>query len=127
MPMPMPMPMRVKASPLFADFERFPPLLMQTGGAEMLRDEAVRAAREAHAAGVDVELELWPGTPHVFQVASFLPGSAQAIEHITGFVCARTGWRRLAAAPDPVASRRNVGARRRNNVVPVALEDGRRR
>lgn len=87
-----------EVSPLFGDFAGFPPLLLQTGSSELLRDEAVRTARKAHAAGVDVELELWQGTPHVFQVASFLPEATQALDHITRFVCARTGWDPVPAA-----------------------------
>lgn len=81
-----------EVSPLFADFEGFAPLLLQVGTGEMLRDEAVRTAHKAHAAGVDVELELWPDTPHVFQVAPFLPEAIRAMNHIAAFVAARTGW-----------------------------------
>jgi epsilon-lactone hydrolase len=79
-------------SPLFADFTGFPPLFLQAGNSEMLRDEAVRTADKAHAAGVDVELELWPETPHSFQMLSFLPEASQALEQIAAFVQARTGW-----------------------------------
>ncbi len=80
-------------SPLFADFAGFPPLFLQAGSSEILRDEAVRTAQRAHEAGVDVELELWPQTPHAFQMASFLPEAAQAMGRIVRFVLARTGWR----------------------------------
>ena len=79
-------------SPLFADFHGFPPLFLQAGISEMLRDEAVRTAQKAHAAGVDVEVELWPQTLHAFQIASFLPESGLAMDQIVRFVCARTGW-----------------------------------
>lgn len=85
-------------SPLFADFTGLPPLFLQAGSSEILRDEAVRTAQRAHAAGVDVELELWPQTPHAFQMASFLPEAAQAMERIVRFVLARTGWRAIHAA-----------------------------
>ncbi|MFS8085230.1 MAG: alpha/beta hydrolase [Acidobacteriota bacterium] len=81
-----------EVSPLFADFHGFPPLFLQAGSSEMLRDEAVRAAAKAHAADVDVELELWPGVPHAFQIAEFLPEAVLAIDHIARFVQARTGW-----------------------------------
>lgn len=81
-----------EVSPLFADFRGFPPLFLQAGSSEMLRDEAVRAADKAHAAGVDVELEIWPEVPHVFQIAQFLPEAATAIEHIARFVRRQTGW-----------------------------------
>jgi epsilon-lactone hydrolase len=80
------------ASPLFADFSGFPPLFLQAGSTEILRDEAVRTAQRAHEAGVDVELELWPKTPHAFQMASFLPEAAQAMDRIVRFIAARTGW-----------------------------------
>lgn len=51
-----------------------------------------RAADKAHEAGVDVELELWPGVAHVFQIAAFLPESALAIDNIARFVRMRAGW-----------------------------------
>jgi monoterpene epsilon-lactone hydrolase len=79
-------------SPYFADFTGFPPLFMQAGSTEMLRDEALRVADKAHTAGVDVQVELWPGVPHAFQLAPFLPETTRAIERITAFVAARTGW-----------------------------------
>lgn len=88
-------------SPLFADFTGFPPLFLQAGRSELLRDEAIRTAHKAHAAGVDVELELWPDTLHGFQIASFLPEAALAIDQIAQFVVPRTGWTRAPAAPAP--------------------------
>jgi len=81
-----------EVSPLFGDFRGFPPLFFQVGSTEMLRDEAVRAADKAYEAGVDVELELWPQAPHVFQIADFLPESSIALAHIARFVRMRTGW-----------------------------------
>jgi acetyl esterase/lipase len=82
-----------EVSPLFADFRGLPPLFFQAGTNELLRDEATRAAEKAHAAGVDVELELWPGVAHVFQIADFLPESSRALDNIARFVRQRTGWR----------------------------------
>lgn len=79
-------------SPLFADFAGFPPLFLQAGSTEILRDEAVRTAERAHAAGVSVELELWSETPHSFQMATFLPETALAMDQIARFVAAHTGW-----------------------------------
>jgi len=81
-----------EVSPLFGDFRGFPPLFLQAGCTELLRDEATRTAEKAHAVGVDVELELWPGVPHVFQIAGFLPESVLALNHIARFVRMRTGW-----------------------------------
>ena len=90
-----------EVSPLFADFRGFPPMFLQVGASELLRDEATRAADKAFVAGVDVELEIWPGVAHAFQVARFLPESAQAIENIVRFVVKRTGWAD-ASTPEPV-------------------------
>lgn len=81
-----------EVSPLFADFRGFPPLFLQAGVSELLRDEAILTANKAHAAGVDVELELWPETPHDFQLAPFLPEATLAVDQIVKFIVARSGW-----------------------------------
>ena len=53
-------------SPLFADLSGLPPLLIQAGSHEVLLDDAVRLAREAAVADVEVTLEVTPRVPHVF-------------------------------------------------------------
>ncbi len=73
------------ASPLFGDFTGLPPLLIQAGEHEMLRDDSVRVAARARAAGVQVQLEIWPGMVHVFQIRG-LPESREAIAHLAGFM-----------------------------------------
>lgn len=47
------------ASPLFGDFSGLPPMLIQAGDAEVLRDEAVLLAHKASLAGVKVKHELY--------------------------------------------------------------------
>jgi epsilon-lactone hydrolase len=54
-------------SPVFADLSDLPPLIIQAGSHEVLLDDAVRLARAAAAADVEVALEVVPGVPHVFQ------------------------------------------------------------
>jgi acetyl esterase/lipase len=54
-------------SPVFADLSGLPPLLIQAGSHEVLLDDAVRLARQAAAADVEVTLDITPGVPHVFQ------------------------------------------------------------
>ena len=93
-----------EVSPLFGDFEGFAPLFLQAGTTELLRDEALRTAHKAHDAGVDVEVELWPETPHDFQLAPFLPEATQALDQIVKFVVARTGWDAVAP-PGPAQLR----------------------
>jgi acetyl esterase/lipase len=47
------------ASPLFGEFKGLPPLLIQAGEAEVLRDEITLLAHKASSAGVEVRLELY--------------------------------------------------------------------
>ena len=54
-------------SPIFADLSGLPPLIIQAGSHEVLLDDALRLAREAANADVEVTLEITPRVPHVFQ------------------------------------------------------------
>ena len=74
------------ASPVFGDYRGLPPLLIQIGEHEMLRDDGIRVARKARADGISVTLEVWPGMFHVFQSHEPLPEAREAIEHIGDFV-----------------------------------------
>jgi monoterpene epsilon-lactone hydrolase len=73
------------ASPLFGDFRGIPPLLIQVGEHEMLRDDSIRVAKKARSTGADVKLEVWPGMVHVFQIRG-LPESREAIASIADFI-----------------------------------------
>jgi monoterpene epsilon-lactone hydrolase len=79
-------------SPLFADFAGFPPLLFQAGGIEGLRDESLRAAARAQAAGVTVQVEVWARMGHVFQAVRSLPQAGAAAAHIADFIRRHAGW-----------------------------------
>lgn len=57
------------ASPLYADLRGLPPLLIHVGADEVLLDDSTRLAERAHAAGVPVELKIWPVVPHAWQLA----------------------------------------------------------
>jgi monoterpene epsilon-lactone hydrolase len=71
------------ASPLYAGLRGLPPVLIQAGDAEILRDDSTRFAAAARAAGVDVTLEIWPEMPHVWHVfAGLLPEADEAVERI---------------------------------------------
>ena len=59
------------ASPLFGDLTGLPPILIETGEAEILLSDSTRFLAKAAEAGVDVRLHVWPGMPHVF--ALFAP------------------------------------------------------
>jgi sialidase-1 len=73
------------ASPVFGDFRGLPPLLIQAGEEEMLRDDSIRVAQKAWADGIPVTLEIWPGMMHVFHVRG-LPESHAAVERISQFM-----------------------------------------
>ena len=73
------------ASPVFGDFRGLPPILIQTGEHEMLRDDSIRVAKKARSDGTPVTLEIWPGMVHVFQIRG-LPESREAIRRIGAFM-----------------------------------------
>ncbi len=76
------------ASPVFGDFRGLPPVLIQTGEHEMLRDDSIRVAKKVRADGVPVLLEIWPGMVHVFQIRG-LPESREAVRRIGDFVTSK--------------------------------------
>jgi epsilon-lactone hydrolase len=65
-------------SPIFADLSGLPPLIIQAGSHEVLLDDAVRLARQAAVADVEVTLDITPGVPHVFQTFSAMLDEAGA-------------------------------------------------
>jgi len=68
-------------SPVFADLSGLPPLIIQAGTHEVLLDDAVRLARQAAIADVEVTLDITPRVPHVFQAYySILDEGAAALD-----------------------------------------------
>jgi epsilon-lactone hydrolase len=57
-----------RCSPLFAELAGLPPILIQAAVDDILLSDSERLAQRAHAAGVQVELELHEGLMHVFQL-----------------------------------------------------------
>ena len=77
-------------SPLYGDFRGLPPMLLHASEDEVLRDDAVRVADAARVAGVEVELQLWPHVPHVWQFfAAVLPEARESLAATTRFVLER--------------------------------------
>jgi len=56
------------ASPLYADLQGLPPLLIHVGTDETLLDDSRRLAERAQRAGVKTQLKVWPAVPHVWQL-----------------------------------------------------------
>lgn len=66
-------------SPMYGEFEGFPPMLIQVGTHEMLLSDSQTVAEKAKAAGVKVRYSEYVGMFHVFQMAATLmPESKKA-------------------------------------------------
>jgi monoterpene epsilon-lactone hydrolase len=77
------------ASPLFASLSGLPPLLVLVGTADLLLSDSERLAKAATEAGVNVELEVGEGLPHVYPLMLGTPEAAEATERIGEFLRAR--------------------------------------
>lgn len=77
-------------SPVFANVEGLPPMLIQVGDDEILLSDSERLADACIAAGIDVELQIWPEMWHVFQMfARKMPESNRAIKKIGAYIQSR--------------------------------------
>jgi len=77
-------------SPVFADLSGLPPLIIQAGTHEVLLDDAVRLARQAANADVEVTLDITPRVPHVFQAYyPILDEAAAALDRAGQFLSAQ--------------------------------------
>ncbi len=82
------------ASPLYADLTGLPPVLIHVGADEILRDDSTRLAERARAAGVRVDLKIWPVVPHAWQLAPHrVPEARQSLRESAAFL-------RALAAPE---------------------------
>jgi salicylate hydroxylase len=69
-------------SPVRADLQGLPPLLIHAAEDEALADDATALARAAQEAGVDVTLRLVPDSVHSFVLFGFLPEASEALDHL---------------------------------------------
>jgi epsilon-lactone hydrolase len=75
-----------RASPLYADLAGLPPMLLFVSRHEILRDDTLRLAERASAAGVSVELIVRDRLPHVWPVfVTLLPEAREAFATVTAF------------------------------------------
>jgi acetyl esterase/lipase len=69
-----------------------PPTLIHVSGSEMLLYDARLAADELVAAGVPVEVRVWPGLMHVFQIAApLVPEASRSLRQIGEYIRDATG------------------------------------
>ncbi|MCX7709238.1 MAG: alpha/beta hydrolase [Clostridia bacterium] len=75
------------ASPLFGDLQGLPPIIIQVGNDETLRDDSVRFAEKAEQAGVEVKIKVWKGMFHCFPLlAPMFPEATDALNETCAFL-----------------------------------------
>jgi acetyl esterase/lipase len=60
-------------SPIFADFNGFPPIFLQVGSREMLLNDSIIIAEKMKKQGVSVTVDLWEGMFHAFLIFRAIP------------------------------------------------------
>lgn len=76
-----------EASPALADFTGFPPMLVQVGGAEVLRSEIEGFAARARSHGAKLDLEVHEGMIHAWHgFGAILPEAHTAFRSVRRFV-----------------------------------------
>jgi acetyl esterase/lipase len=74
-------------SPIYAELEGLPPLFIQVGAEEFLRDGAQELALRAQNVGVPTTLEIWPGMWHYWHIFfPALPEAREAMQHLVDFL-----------------------------------------
>jgi len=75
-----------RASPLFADLAGLSPMLLYVSAHEALRDDTLRLAARARAAGVEVEVIMREHLPHVWPVfVQLLPEAREAFASLAAY------------------------------------------
>lgn len=75
-------------SPVYGDFQGFPPLLIQVGDKELLLSDSIKMKEKAEATGAVVTLEVWEGMWHDWHMmGNLIPESRRAIKAIGEFAC----------------------------------------
>lgn len=78
-----------RISPLYAEFDRPPPVLLQVGSVEILLDDSCRMAEVLTKEGGSVRVTVWSGCPHGWQLLDgYLPEARQALMEVRDFVAA---------------------------------------
>lgn len=73
------------ASPLYGDLKGLPPMLIHVGENEVLLDDSRRFADRAKAAGVKVDIKVWPVVPHDWQLVPAMPEAMQSMREAAEF------------------------------------------
>lgn len=86
------------ASPIFGDPAGLPPMLFHVGAREVLRDDSVRMAQKARAAGIETVLTVFPVVAHAWQFADgALPEARRSLDEAAAFLATHDA----SARPSP--------------------------
>jgi acetyl esterase/lipase len=85
------------ASPVFASFKDFPPLMVHAGSQEMLRDDSSRIGDRAADANIPVSVEIYDGMQHLFQANRHVPEAKVSLQRLGQFIRARASVQQTAA------------------------------
>ncbi|MBV8798281.1 MAG: alpha/beta hydrolase [Alphaproteobacteria bacterium] len=86
------------ASPLYAAFRDFPPLMVHGGSQEILKDDASRIGDKAAEADVPVSVEIYDGMQHVFQAYPDVQEAKVSLQRLGQFIRQRSGRVHASAA-----------------------------
>jgi acetyl esterase/lipase len=78
------------ASPAYANFRDFPPVMVHAGSLEMLKDDASRIGDRAADAGTPVSVEIYDHMQHVFQANPYVPEARVSLQRLGQFIRTRT-------------------------------------
>ena len=74
------------ASPIYAPFRDFPPIMVHGGSREILRDDASRIGDRAAEANIPVSVEIYDGMQHVFQASAYVPEARISLQRLGQFI-----------------------------------------
>lgn len=78
-------------SPVYGDYQGFPPMLIHVGEDETLRDDSVRLAENLRKANVAVDLQVWPVVPHDWQLLYRMsPEGRESLQQAAAFLVRHT-------------------------------------
>ena len=74
-------------SPVYGDFQGFPPTILTSGTRDLFLSNTVRVHRKMRAAGVDAELQVFEGQSHAqYQADPFAPETKEYFAEVTQFL-----------------------------------------
>ena len=83
-------PCDVYASPAYASFTGFPPIMVHAGANEILRDDASKLGDRAASANVPVSVEIYDGMGHLFQCDASRNEAKVSLSRLAQFIRAKS-------------------------------------